>query len=81
MSLEAFRAEARSWLEENCPPSIRTPMPADEYPGGGKNAKFKNPETKLWLERMGEKGWVVPTWRRWSRFCPRKSSAGRNGSN
>jgi alkylation response protein AidB-like acyl-CoA dehydrogenase len=62
MSLEAFRAEARSWLDENCPASIRTPMPANEYPGGGKNAKYKNPETKLWLDRMGEKGWVVPTW-------------------
>ncbi len=62
MPLETFRAEARSWLEANCPPSIRTPMPANEYPGGGKNAKYKNPETKLWLDRMGEKGWVVPTW-------------------
>ncbi|MFT5102334.1 MAG: acyl-CoA dehydrogenase, partial [Planctomycetaceae bacterium] len=62
MSLEAFRTEARSWLDENCPASIRTPMPANEYPGGGKNAKYKNPETKLWLDRMGEKGWVVPTW-------------------
>lgn len=62
MSLEAFREEARSWLEENCPPSIRTPMPADEYPGGGRRANFKNPETKIWLDRMAEKGWVVPTW-------------------
>ena len=62
MSLEAFREETRSWLEENCPPSMRTPMPADESPGGGRNAKFKNPETKVWMERMGEKGWIVPTW-------------------
>jgi hypothetical protein len=28
--LEAFRAETRKWLEENCPPSMRTPMPDDE---------------------------------------------------
>lgn len=62
MSLEAFREEAKSWLEENCPASIRTPMPADEYPGGGRRAKYKNPETKVWLDRMAEKGWVVPTW-------------------
>ncbi|MFN3238050.1 MAG: acyl-CoA dehydrogenase family protein [Pseudomonadales bacterium] len=62
MSLEDFRAETRAWLEENCPPSMRTPMPADESPGGGRNAKFKNPETKIWMERMGEKGWIVPTW-------------------
>jgi alkylation response protein AidB-like acyl-CoA dehydrogenase len=62
MSLDAFREETRVWLEENCPPSMRTPMPADESPGGGRNAEFKNPETKLWMERMGEKGWIVPTW-------------------
>jgi acyl-CoA dehydrogenase len=62
MSLEAFREEARSWLEENCPPSMRTPMPADEYPGGGLRANYKNPETKIWMDRMAAKGWVVPTW-------------------
>lgn len=62
MSLEAFRDETRVWLEENCPESMRTPMPASESPGGGRNAKFKNPETKVWMERMGEKGWIVPTW-------------------
>ena len=62
MSLEAFREEARAWLEENCPASIRTPMPADEYPGGGRRAQYKNPDTKVWLDRMAEKGWVVPTW-------------------
>lgn len=57
-----FRAEVRSWLKTNCPPSMRTPMPADEHPGGGKNAKWKNPESKLWLERMAERGFTVPTW-------------------
>ena len=62
--LEAFRDEVRNWLEENCPPSMRTPMPADEYPGGGRRARFKNPETKLWMERMAERGFVVPMWPR-----------------
>ncbi|MDA1076126.1 MAG: acyl-CoA dehydrogenase family protein [Proteobacteria bacterium] len=57
-----FRGEIRAWLEQNCPPSMRTPMPADEYPGGGRTARFKNPETKLWLDRMAEKGFTVPTW-------------------
>ena len=64
MSLEAFREETRTWLEENCPPSMRTPMPADEVPGPGRRATFKNPETKLWLERMAERGWTVPHWPR-----------------
>jgi len=62
VSLDAFREDLRDWLEDNCPPSIRTAMPADEYPGGGRNARFKNPETKLWLERMAERGFTVPMW-------------------
>lgn len=60
--LEAFRKETRDWLEANCPPSMRTPMPENEVVWGGRNAKFKNPESKLWLDRMGAKGWTAPTW-------------------
>ena len=60
--LEEFRLEARKWLEENCPPSMRTSMPDDEVVWGGRNATFKNPESKLWLDRMGEKGWTAPEW-------------------
>ena len=62
--LEQFRAETRAWLEENCPPSMRTPMPEDEIVWGGRGEKFKNPESKVWLERMAEKGWTAPTWPR-----------------
>ncbi|MFB0933368.1 MAG: acyl-CoA dehydrogenase family protein, partial [Pseudomonadales bacterium] len=62
MSLESFREETRTWLEENCPASIRTPMPADEYPGGGRRASYKNPDTKVWMDRMSSKGFTVPTW-------------------
>ena len=61
-ALAAFRAEARTWLEDNCPPTMRTPMPADEHPGGGRRAEFKNPETKVWLDAMASRGWTVPTW-------------------
>jgi len=62
VDLEQFRAETREWLEENCPPPMRTPMKDDEIVWGGKREKFKNPEAKLWLERMGEKGWTSPEW-------------------
>ena len=62
VDLEQFRAETREWLEENCPPAMRTPMKDDEIVWGGKREKFKNPEAKLWLERMGEKGWTSPEW-------------------
>ncbi len=60
--LSAFRKEVSGWLEENCPPSMRTAMPADETPGGGRRAKYKNPETKIWLDRMAERGFTVPMW-------------------
>jgi alkylation response protein AidB-like acyl-CoA dehydrogenase len=62
--LETFRTEIRDWLEANCPPSMRTPMPADEYPGGGRRAQYRNPETRLWLNRMAERGFTVPLWPR-----------------
>ena len=61
--LENFRKEARAWLEENCPASMRTPMPLDEIPlGGRRKSNHKNPDTTLWLQRMGAKGWTAPTW-------------------
>ena len=59
--LETFRAETRAWLEENCPASMRTPMPEDETVWGGRKATFKNPDSKLWLERMASRGWTAPT--------------------
>jgi alkylation response protein AidB-like acyl-CoA dehydrogenase len=60
---EAFRAEARAWLEENCPPSMRgAPGSEDDAVWGGRNAVYRNPEAKLWLDRMGAKGWTAPTW-------------------
>ena len=60
--LETFRTETRAWLEENCPPGMRTPMKDDEIVWGGKREKFRNPDAKIWLERMGEKGWTAPQW-------------------
>ena len=62
-ALEKFRQETRAWLEENCPPSMRTPMTSeDETVWGGRNAKYPNPEAKLWLDRMASRGWTAPTW-------------------
>lgn len=60
--LEQFRAETRAWLEENCPPSMRTPMPEDESPWGGRKAKWKNPDSKKWMDAMGARGWTAPMW-------------------
>ena len=58
----SFREETRAWLEENCPASMRTPMPADELPAFGRRAMYKNPDTKLWLDRMADRGWTTPMW-------------------
>ncbi|GAM98108.1 acyl-CoA dehydrogenase family protein [alpha proteobacterium U9-1i] len=62
-SLEAFRAEARAWLDENCPQSMRTPFGSeDEIVWGGRNGKFFSADAKLWLARMAERGWTAPIW-------------------
>jgi len=60
--LETFRLSTRQWLDDNCPESMRTPMPDDEIVWGGRDAQFKHPDQKLWLDRMVAKGWTAPTW-------------------
>ncbi len=61
--LEQFRAETRDWLEANCPASMRTPAKSeDDICWGGRKAVYSNPDVKLWLDRMGAKGWTVPEW-------------------
>lgn len=61
--LETFRAETRAWLEANCPAEVRGPRDGDEdYVWGGRNAVFKTPAHKLWLERMAARGWTAPEW-------------------
>ena len=60
--LQEFREEIRDWLEDNCPPTMRTVMPAEETPGGGRRTEYRNPETKLWMDRCAEKGYTVVSW-------------------
>ncbi len=59
-NLENFRKEVAGWLENNCPPSMKTPLVPEEEVWGGRDAEYINPESKLWLDRMGEKGWTAP---------------------
>ncbi|MCC7267670.1 MAG: acyl-CoA dehydrogenase family protein [Caulobacteraceae bacterium] len=55
--VDAFRAEARAWLKENFPPSLaRKAAPA------GEGEEDTSADARLWKQRMGEKGWGVPTW-------------------
>ena len=63
-SIEAFRAEARAWLESNCPPEMREPPRGEEdIVWGGRLQKLSAPQ-RLWLDRMGARGWTTPDWQR-----------------
>jgi acyl-CoA dehydrogenase len=61
--LETFRSETRAWLEANCPAEMREPV-RDESDAcwGGRNAVFKSPAQKQWMDVMAAKGWTVPDW-------------------
>ena len=50
--VEAFRTDARAWLDANFPPALKTPE--GRRAGSG--------EARLWKRRMADKGWGAPTW-------------------
>jgi len=61
--LDTFRAETRAWLEANCPAECRGPVDNEEdRVWGGRNAVYPTPAHKVWLDRMGAKGWTAPEW-------------------
>ena len=57
--LEAFRADARAWLEANFPPALSgqgsAALMMKERPAEGS-------DLALWMSRMADKGWGAPTW-------------------
>ena len=55
--LDAFRAEARDWLEANFPKSLAHAQSA-MIPGGEKPTG----DALVWKQRMADKGWGTPTW-------------------
>ena len=57
--IDDFRAETRSWLEENCPAGARGPGPIST---GATTIAIDHEDTELWLDRMIEKGWTAPVW-------------------
>jgi len=59
LAIDAFRTQARDWLEENFPHSLRGKAGmAMEVMEGGKPTG----DLLLWRQRMGAKGWGTPTW-------------------
>ena len=55
--LEAFRQEARAWLADNFPASLRGKTVDIQFDG-----KAPIGEALTWKQRMADKGWGVPTW-------------------
>jgi len=56
--LEAFRGEAKAWIEANFPAELKgkpNPMMREE-------AVEPSPAQQAWKKAMGDKGWGVPTW-------------------
>ena len=58
IELDEFRDHARAWLQANCPAGARGP---GQVAWGSRKIELE-PDVRLWLERMAEKGWTVPTW-------------------
>ena len=65
MSKQKFREETRQWLEDNCPQSMREPvMNIDQHVWASSKLEFPSEDSRIWFERMVEKGWCVPDWPR-----------------
>jgi alkylation response protein AidB-like acyl-CoA dehydrogenase len=60
--LDAFRQTARQWLEENLPASLR--KDPDAVADALASPAELTGDLALWRQRMGDKGWGVPTWPR-----------------
>lgn len=60
--LDQFRQEVRTWLEANCPMSLRTPTPDGELIWGGSDVNFTFDDQRLWFDRMRDKNWFCPSW-------------------
>src|SRR5579862_9202139 len=56
--IDAFRADARAWLEANFPPSLKGKSGMAYI----EDANPDDADIKAWTKAMGEKGWGVPTW-------------------
>jgi len=61
--VDQFRDECRTWLEKNCPQSMRISLKSfEDIYNGGRKPEIAHPDQKLWCDRMAERGWTVPHW-------------------
>ncbi len=56
--IDEFRAEARAWIEANCPDGARGP---GQIANGSTKIELE-PDVRTWLERCVERGWTTPAW-------------------
>ena len=56
--LDEFRTDVKSWLEDNCPRACVRRCRKTKPSGAVAGEHFVNPDSKLWLERMAERGWT-----------------------
>lgn len=58
-----FRRDLRAWLAENCPAGVRDgAAPSVETTPWGSSSIELDRDSRVWLERMAERGFTVPTW-------------------
>jgi alkylation response protein AidB-like acyl-CoA dehydrogenase len=60
--LDAFRNEAREWLEANYPASLRKDPDRVTNQVMAEARLARDEDVDLWRKRIGEKGWGTPTW-------------------
>ncbi len=58
--LDAFRAEARTWLEDNFPASLKDKGLAPW--GARQEGVHVDDDARAWQASLGAKGWGTPTW-------------------
>jgi alkylation response protein AidB-like acyl-CoA dehydrogenase len=58
MSIEAFREEVRSFVEENCAPSLRNLS----FHWEDAHEIYNNDAARHWRDAMASRGWTAPAW-------------------
>ena len=62
-NIDQFRSSTRDWLKDNCPASCQGPDNAlPDIIWGGRLQEYPDPDVKLWMDKLIEKGWTVPGW-------------------
>jgi len=57
-----FRAYISNWIDENCPKSMMTPMPASEQVWASSSISFPNSDSEKWFNAMTQTGYSTPEW-------------------